>query len=236
MFAATFTNRAAVIIYVFLFASALSAGVRSGVQIHFYKYFFENESLMALMGLVALVPTLIGVAFSQPLVRRFGLKRVIVAGVVANLATCPVFLFIPASNTGLIIHIAVTVLTCLIGGLGSPAQGALMPAAIDYTEWKTGLNLNAFMSSFNGFIQTFATALSGAIAAGALSLIGYVPGIAQSAETLFGLRVLVGILPAVFGAIAICIIWFDLNEEKQAHIASELAARRNGNNGNTISM
>lgn len=181
------------------------------------------------MGIVGLIPTLIGVAFSQPIVRRFGLKRVILAGVIANLATCPVYLFIPDDQTGLLIHIAVTVLTCLIGGLGSPAQGALMPAAIDYTEWKTGLNLNAFMSSFNGFIQTFATALSGAIAAGALSLIGYVPGIEQSYDTLFGLRVLVGILPAVFGAISICIVWFDLTEEKQAQIARELAAIRNGN-------
>lgn len=45
--------------------------------------------------------------------------------------------------------------------------------------------------------------------------------------------VLIGILPAVFGAISICIVWFDLNEEKQAQIARELADRRNGS---TISM
>ena len=226
MLKATFSNKYAVILYVYLFAGAISSGIRSGVQIHFYKYFFDNENLMAVMGIVALIPTLLGVAFSQRVIRRFGLKRTVLAGVIANLATCPLFLIIPADNTGLILHIAATCLTALIGGFGTAAQGALMPAAIDYTEWKSGLKLNGFMSSFNGFIQTFATALSGAIAASSLTLIGYVPGAEQSGSTLFGLRVLVGVLPAVFGAFAICMLWFDLNEEKQRQIFKDLSERR----------
>ncbi|OCT12236.1 H+-glucitol symporter [Paenibacillus pectinilyticus] len=226
MIGATFTNKAAVIVYVFLFGNALSAGIRAGVQIHFYKYFFGNESLMAIMGIVSLIPTLIGVAFSQPIIKRFGLKTTVLAGVFVNLVTCPIMLFIPANQTGLIIHIVITVITCVVGGFGSPAQGAMMPAAIDYTEWKTGLKLNGFMSSFNGFVQTLATALSGAIAAGALSLIGYVPGIEQSSSTLFGLRLIIGVLPALFGALCISVIWFDLTEEKQVQIARDLEARR----------
>jgi sugar (Glycoside-Pentoside-Hexuronide) transporter len=235
MLAATFTNKYALILYVYMFASAISSGIRSGVQIHFYKYFFDNESLMALMGIVALIPTLFGVAFSQRVIRRFGLKQTVVAGVIANLATCPIFLFIPANDTGLIIHIAVTCITSLIGGFGTPAQGAMMPAAIDYTEWRSGLKLNGFMSSFNGFIQTFATALSGAIAAWSLTLIGYVPDVEQSASTLFGLRVLVGVLPAVFGAFAICMLWFDLTEEKQKRIFRDLSERRKQQQTNTVS-
>lgn len=235
MLTATFTNKYAVILYIYLFASAISSGLRSGVQIHFYKYFFNNESLMSIMGIVVLIPTLIGVAFSQRVIRRFGLKNTVLAGVIVNLAICPVMLFIPANNTGLMIHIAVSVIGSLFGGFGSPAQGALMPAAIDYTEWKSGLNLNAFMSSFNGFIQTFATAISGAIAAGALSIIGYVPGVEQNSSTLFGLRLLVGVLPAVFGALAICIAWFDLTEEKQRIISRELIERKNQANISTVS-
>lgn len=226
MLSATFTNKYAVILYVYMFASALSSGLRSGVQIHFYKYFFNNEGLMSIMGIVVLIPTLIGVAFSQKIIKRFGMRNTVLAGVVINLAVCPVMLFIPQNQTGLLIHIAASVVTSLIGGFGSPAQGALMPAAIDYTEWKSGLNLNAFMSSFNGFIQTFATAISGAIAAGALTMIGYVPGVEQSSTTLFGLRLIVGVLPAVLGAFAICIKWFDLSEEKQAQISKELIERK----------
>jgi sugar (glycoside-pentoside-hexuronide) transporter len=229
MFAATFSNKYAIILYIYLFAGSISSGIRSGVQIHFYKYFFENEGLMAIMGMIVLIPTLVGVAFSQRVIRRFGLRNTVLAGVIVGLVTCPVFLFIPANTTGFILFIAVSVLTSLIGGFASPAQGAMMPAAIDYTEWKSGLNLNAFMSSFNGFIQTFATAISGAIAAGALTVIGYVPDVEQSDATLFGLKVVVGVLPALFGAFAICMLWFDLTEQKQAQISKELSERRNTN-------
>lgn len=233
MLTATFTNKYAVILYVFLFANAISSGIRSGVQIHFYKYFFHNEGLMAIMGIIILIPTLIGVAFSQRVIRRFGLRNTVLAGVIVNVAACPVMLFIPANNTGLIIHIVASVITGLISACGSPAQGAMMPAAIDYTEWKSGLNINAFMSSFNGFIQTFATALSGAIAAGALMVIGYVPGAEQSSSTLFGLRILVGVLPALFLILQLSMLWFDLTEEKQAQITRDLAKRRKDANGVT---
>ncbi|WP_162341739.1 MFS transporter [Paenibacillus paridis] len=226
MLAATFSNKYAIILYVYLFSNAISSGIRSGVQIHFYKYFFNNEGLMAIIGIVILIPTLVGVAFSQRVIRRFGLRNTVLSGVIVNLITCPLFLFMPPNTTGILMLIAVSVITGLIGGFASPAQGAMMPAAIDYTEWKSGLNLNGFMSSFNGFIQTFATALSGAIAAGALTIIGYIPGVEQSEGTLFGLKVLVGVLPAVFGVFAICMIWFDLTEEKQSHISKELAERR----------
>jgi sugar (glycoside-pentoside-hexuronide) transporter len=226
MIAATFTNKTAVIIYLGLFGSTLSAGVRSAVQIHFFKYFFHNEGLMAIMGIIGLVPALIGVALSHLVIKRIGLKATILTSVVVGLISGPILLFIPSNNTGLIIFIVISVITTLIGSMSGPASGALMPAAIDYTEWKTGLNINAFMSSISGFTQTFATALSGAIAAGALSVIGYVPGVEQSSSTLFGLKIVLFVLPAVLGTLGISIIWFDLTEEKQVQIGKELAERR----------
>ncbi|MCM3703990.1 MFS transporter [Paenibacillus macerans] len=226
MFAATFTNKAAIILYVSLFGSTLSAGVRSAVQIHFFKYFFNNEVLMSVMGVIAIVPSILGIALSQMVIKRLGLKKTILAGIVMNIIACPILLFIPANNTGLVIFLAFTVISVLIGSLSGPASGALMPAAIDYTEWKTGLNINAFMTSINGTIKTFGTALSGSIAAVALTMIGYVPGIEQSASTLFGLKIIVFVLPVILGALGLSILWFDLTEEKQKQIAKDLEARR----------
>ncbi|MEH7418612.1 glycoside-pentoside-hexuronide (GPH):cation symporter [Neobacillus drentensis] len=231
MFAATFTNKTAVIIYLGGFGAVLSAGVRSAVQIHFFKYFFHNEGLMAIMGIIALVPALIGVALSHIVIKRFGLKVTILTSVVVGLISGPILLFIPANNTGLIIFIVISVITTLIGSLSGPASGALMPAAIDYTEWKTGMNINAFMSSISGFTQTFATALSGAIAAGALSVIGYVPGVEQSSSTLFGLKFVIFVLPSILSTLGISILWFDLTEEKQVQIGKELAERRKNAQG-----
>jgi Na+/melibiose symporter-like transporter len=103
----------------------------------------------------------------------------------------------------------------------------MMPAAIDYSEWKTGKNMNAFMGSFLGFLQTFATAISGAIAAGSLSVIGYVAGAAeQSSSTLLGFKVLMSIIPAAVTLLQLAVLWFDLSESKQVEITRELAERR----------
>ncbi|MCB2354553.1 MFS transporter [Clostridium estertheticum] len=81
--------------------------------------------------------------------------------------------------------------------MSTPALATLMPAAMDYTEWKSGLNINAFMGSIQKFLQTFSTALSGALVASALVFVGYVPGAEQNSSTLFGLRVLMSIVPAI---------------------------------------
>lgn len=227
MFSASLTNKTAVIAYLYSFGIVVANGIRAAVSLHFFKYFFHNEGLLAIMGIVGLLPTLLGVALSGKIIKRFGIKAAVMVSVIVNLVTVPILLFIPANSTGLTIFIATSVIGALFGGIASPAQGSMMPAAIDYTEWKTGLNLNAFMTSLSGFVQTFGTALSGSIAAGSLALIGYVPGAEQSSSTLFGLKMIMILLPAIFTAFTISILWFDLTEEKQAQIAKDLSERRN---------
>jgi sugar (glycoside-pentoside-hexuronide) transporter len=226
MLSAVFTNKSAIILYVMTFGGALANGVRYGVQIHFFKYFFHNEGLMAIMGVVGIVPSLLGTIVSKFVIKRFGLKGTILLNIIIAIVTCPILLLIPASSTGMIIFIAISVLTTLLGGATAPAQGALMPAVIDYTEWKTGLNINAFVNSFNGFINTIGTAVSGAIAAGALSVIGYVPGAEQSSGTILGLKVIFFAIPVICSLFGVAIIWFDLTEDKQTEISKELAERR----------
>ena len=226
MLSAVATNKSAIILYVMTFSSALSSGVRYGVNIHFFKYFFHNEGLMAIMGIVGLVPSILGAMLSKVIINRFGLKGTLLLSILAGIVTCPILLFIPSNNTGVIVFIAINFITTFLGATASPAQGALMPAAIDYTEWKNGINLNAFLNSFNGFIQTIATAISGAIAAGALSVIGYVPGAEQSSETILGLKIVFIVLPMICTLFSLAVLWFDLTEEKQAQISKELAERR----------
>jgi GPH family glycoside/pentoside/hexuronide:cation symporter/probable glucitol transport protein GutA len=226
MFVAVFTNKTAVIVDVYLFATSLANGIRAGVSIHYFKYFFHNEAMMAVGGIIAFVPALIGVALSAKVTKRLGIKTIVMISVVFSVISMASVIVIPDTSIGLIIFFVIGTIGAFIGGMASPAQGTMMPAAMDYTEWKSGLNINAFMGSINGFIQTFATAVSGAIAAGALAFIGYIPGVEQSSSTIFGLKVLMSVLPAIFIAFTACIMWFDLTEEKQAQITRELAERR----------
>ncbi|GFP74683.1 MFS transporter [Clostridium fungisolvens] len=219
-------NKTAIIGLVFIFILNLSNGLKSAIMIHYFKYFFHNEGLMVTMGIVGLIPTMLGVMLSGVITKKIGVRNNLVVGSLISIVTTVLVLFIPSTPNGMTVFIALSVIGALFGGITMPAQGTLMPAAMDYAEWKTGINSNAFMGSLQGFMQTFATAISGAIAAGALSIIGYVPNAEQSSTTLFGLKVLMSILPAVIYAFTLIVWKFDLTEEKQHQIAHELAERR----------
>lgn len=219
-------NKTAIIGLVFIFILNLSNGLKSAIMIHYFKYFFHNEGLMVTMGIVGLIPTILGVMLSGVITKKIGVRNNLVIGSLISIVTTVLVLFIPSTPNGMIVFIALSVIGALFGGITMPAQGTLMPAAMDYAEWKSGINSNAFMGSLQGFMQTFATAISGAIAAGALSIIGYVPNAEQSSTTLFGLKVLMSILPAVIYAFTLIVWKFDLTEEKQKQIAHELAERR----------
>jgi sugar (glycoside-pentoside-hexuronide) transporter len=229
MFIAVFTNKSAVIIFIFILAINLANGIRSGVLIHYLKYYFHNESLMVMLGIVGLVPSIIGVVLSAPVTKRFGIKANILTCVIVNVMSSASFVFIPPSSTGVSIFIALNAISGFFMGLSTPAQATMMPAAMDYTEWKSKINVNGFMGSLQGFMQTLAMALAGATAAGALAIIGYVPGVEQSSETIFGLKMLIGALPAFVLLFTASVAWFDITEEKQVQIAKDLAERRKQN-------
>lgn len=227
MLKAVMTNKTAMIVYSYVLGINLAQGIRSAVMIHYFKYFFHNEGLVVTVGLVSMVPTMIGVALSSKVTKWIGIKMNLMINVIVSIALSIAIIVIPPSQTGVIVYMVLIVIVGIFAGLSTPAQGTMMPAAIDYTEWKTGMNINAFMGSFQGFLQTFGTALSGAIAAGSLTLIGYVPGGAeQSMGTVNGLRIIISVLPAIATLLTAAILWFDLTESKQVQITKELAERR----------
>jgi sugar (glycoside-pentoside-hexuronide) transporter len=233
MFAAVFTNKTAIIVYLYVFGLNLASGIKSGASIYYYKYYFGNENLMAIIGLVGLLPTMIGVALSPMVTKRIGIKKNLVIATIVTVIGSAAVIVVPPSSIGVTMFIVLLVIPGIFTGLATPAQGTMMPAAMDYTEWKTKLNVNGFMGSFNGFLQTLATALSGALTAGMLAVFGYVGGAAeQSSETLLGLKLLMSIVPAIISLLMLSVLWFDLTEDKQAKIAKELEERRKNPEGN----
>jgi sugar (glycoside-pentoside-hexuronide) transporter len=229
MLKAVLTNKTALIVYMFAFAINLSNGLRNGVQIYYFKYYFNNEMLVTISGMVALLPTLIGVIFSSKFTKRIGIKKNLILSAIVTIISMAVVIILPPTSIGVVAYLITMALMGFFTGLANPAQGTMMPAAIDYTEWKTGMNINGFMSSFQGFLQTLATAISGALAAGALHVFGYIEGAAvQSDYTISGLKIIMSIIPAVITVLTLSIVWFDLTEGKQAEITKELAERRKG--------
>lgn len=226
MFQAVLRNKTAVIVYIYIFATNLATSIKSAVVLYYFKYFFHNDGLMVTMGIVALIPSLIGVSLSSKVTKLFGIKINIMITVIINVITFAAIVVIPNNSTGSMIFLILMAIAGLFSGISTPAQSTMMPAAMDYTEWKSGLNINAFMGSLQNFLQTIAIALSGVVVASSLNFIGYAPGVEQSSSTILGIKLLMSIVPAIIIAFTASVMWFDLTEEKQTQIAKELTERR----------
>lgn len=227
MIVTVFTNKTALIAYTYIFAINLSNGIRSTATIYYLKYYFHNEGLMVTIGAISILPVMVGVALSKIITKRIGIRMNLIIGSIANVVTLAAVIFVPGNKAGITMFMVLLVAMSFFNGLCTPASGTLLPAAMDYTEWKSGKSINAFMGSFQGFLQTFATAISGTLVAGGLAVVGYVGGAAeQSSSTLMGLKILMSVLPAVVISLTFVVAKFDLTEEKQAQITKELAERR----------
>lgn len=221
-----FKNKAALIGLALLFGLNLGSGIRSGAMLYYFQYYFNMPALMTIIGLVSLIATLAGTVFSGILCRKFGIKKTMMLSIVMSIITGALAFFAPANQMGVIYYVVISIIGSFFSGLYMPLYGTLIPAAIDYAEWKFNVVANGYIGSFVGFTQTLATAISGALVAAALAFIGYQPGPTQAENTIIGLRLLISFVPSVLQLFMMAIIWYDLTEDKQKIITTELRERR----------
>lgn len=226
MFSVILKNRTALITFSIVFGTNLSGGVRTGVMLYYLKYYFNKPEFMSVIGGVGLIATIAGAVLSGIVCRKIGLKATMIWSQVLSLLTCALAFFAPATGAGLIFFLVVSLAGTFFSGLFNPVQGTMLPSAIDYAEWKFHVNANGFLGAVNGFTQTLAGAVSGALVAGLLGVFGYVPDAAQTGTAIFGLRLLVSIIPAILQIFMFAVIWFDFTEEKQRQMTAELNERR----------
>jgi GPH family glycoside/pentoside/hexuronide:cation symporter/probable glucitol transport protein GutA len=98
---------------------------------------------------------------------------------------------------------------------------------IEYGELKSGKRNEGTIFSSQTFLAKLTAAVTSIIIASTLSLVGYIPNMAQSSSTLWGIHSLTTLLPflaSIFGIIPI--LFYPLSEEKHHQIVEELHRRR----------
>jgi glycoside/pentoside/hexuronide:cation symporter, GPH family len=103
---------------------------------------------------------------------------------------------------------------------------SIVPDTVEYGQWRSGVRVEGFVFGLVTLIQKVALGLSSAFVGGYLSVIGYVPNQAQSAETIAGLKYLITLIPAA-GLLASCAVMFfyQLNARTHAAMVAEIATR-----------
>lgn len=222
-------NKYAVISITYIFGLNLFNYVRQGIGIYYYKYYFNDANMLVVMGAVSMLPTMVGAFLSSPITKKIGLKNNILMMVIITMVTSVLMFFVPATSTGKIAFLVLSVIGAFFMGIAQPAQGVMTPVSIDYGEWKFNTNSGGFFGAISGFTQTLSTAISGGITALILMLIKYVPDAQQTTTSLNGIKFMMSILPAIVFLFGLVIVKWDMTDEKHKEILNELSIRRNSN-------
>src|SRR5690606_18331444 len=179
------------------------------------------EAFMFSGGIAALLGTVV-----MPLgTRLLGKRRLYVVCMgSAGLLTIPYY-FLPPDASAAIYGLNIAIAFLL--GPTAPLIFVMFTDTADYGEWKTGRRTTGLIMAAAMLSLKFGGAIGGFFNAKVLEIHGFVPNQAQSAESLQGILLLMGIIPAVtaLGAAALALL-YPLSDERMSEIETELGRRR----------
>lgn len=180
----------------------------------------------SLFNMVGQVVTLAAVIFlSQFLAGRFGKRRVFILCLALTAIFTGLFFFIPADQLGWIF--TVNILKSLAYAPTIPLLWAMMGDVADYSEWKNNRRATGFVFAGIVFALKAGLGIGGAICGGIIDAFGFVPGVLQSDSSLFGIRLVASLVPAVtFLVGVIALVFYPISKKVNEDIQVELSVRR----------
>lgn len=224
-FCAIFHNPPLLVLCLANLCTLAAFNIKLAIQVYYAQYVLNDIHLLSWMGFFSMGCILVGVLLVPISVKYFGKKQVYLGGL-ALWAIGDILNFIWGGTSVLFVLFSCTAFfgTAFVNSL----NWALVPDTVDYGEWKTGIRAEGSVYTGYTFSRKISAALAGFLPGIMLTQIGYVPNIAQSAETLLGLRQLIFIWPCLLAIAAALTMGFfyKLNEKRFASIIAELAQRK----------
>ena len=243
MFRALFRNDQAMITVLAILMINGALYLTSNLVIYFFKYDFGGAGWMGSYTLFTTVGgacQIVGMMVIYPLLHRK----------LGNTSLFKVALTMAMAGYGLILAVCFLglgsniILLCLCGALVFAANGILtvlttvfLSSSVDYGQLKTGRREESVIFSMQTFVVKAASGVAVFISGIGLSLIGLEgnsdqtgPVVAQSAQTIMGLRLLMTILPILGLTVAFVFFArkFTLTDERVQEIADTLRAGKTG--------
>ncbi len=218
----------------------LFVAVRGSVTTHYFKYYVGTQSvslpflgahqysfewLVSTFNTSGQLASLLGVILVPFYAKRVGGKAAFVSIFLVAIVSTGAFYFIKPDQVLLLIGL--NLIGSITGGPLSALLWAMYADTADYAEWKQGRRATGLVFSASIFSQKQGWAIGAWVALGLMSSVGFHANVAQTSETLHGLRMLFGLIPAAIGLVSVAILLFyPLNEARMKQIGEELKARR----------
>jgi GPH family glycoside/pentoside/hexuronide:cation symporter len=193
-------NRAFVTLSAAMMAMIVAITVINKSVLYYFKYLLNDpdagQLALAAMGIVS------GVAIPLWMVlgRAVGLRALWFIAAGLGIAALLLFAAIDVHGAGLMQLFLIT-LQVMIVGLNF-VFWALLPNTVEYGEQATGLHVEGAVFGVAALLQRMAIGIATAILGWSFASAGYVANVAQSADTLGGMRATIVVVPVVFLALS----------------------------------
>jgi GPH family glycoside/pentoside/hexuronide:cation symporter len=186
------------------------------------RFMFTGVAGFMLWGTIG---NITGVLATGWMTKHLGKRNLYVVSMLINVITTAVYFL--AGPKDMVFLYAMNIVGGFASGPVSPLIWALYADTADYSEWKTGRRATGLVFSAGTFAQKMGWTVGGSLAGYLLAFYGFQANIAQTVGSLFGIRLLVSVIPAIASLLAaVAILFYAISEKLQKQISTELTERR----------
>jgi len=220
-------NPPLIIIVVGFFIFGFMSYGRMTVALYYFSYFWENGNLFSIFTLLTGIITGVTAFFGVFFLKLFKSKKnTIVVGYLGNMILCFILFFMTPANSSPTMVLILLYGSALFNGLCTCMLYAMISDTVEYGQWKSGIRADGFVYSGTTFMLKVGGAISPALLGVLLAAAGYVPGAAQTSESLNLMNVMMNLMPAILCAIGLVIfLFYKLDNKMHAQIIAELKSR-----------
>jgi len=214
------------VLFVLALIIMMTISLRGSTGTFYFKYYVERPDLIGSFAMAYMIALAIGAA-STPLLTKFIDKRRLLMTLMTIVAALSlIFYFVPNDNITLMF--ALQIMIGLALGPKSPLVFSMYADTADFSQWRTGRRATAMIFSAAAFAQKLGGALAGAMIGWMLASLGYVANQVQTGASEQGIILLMTLIPAIFAALAVPLIYFyPLDDKQLKKLQDELLSRDN---------
>ncbi|MFW5754211.1 MAG: MFS transporter [Marinilabiliaceae bacterium] len=209
--------------------------VRDGVAMYYFKYYVMDETAISIWSMTFALSTLylflgqatnmIGVIMAKPISARIGKRKTFMYAMFMASALSIVFYFCNRENFFFIYLLQAMISFC--AGIIFPLMWSMYADAADFSQYRTGRRATGLVFSASSMSQKLGWTLGGSINMWLLAFFGFEANVAQTPDTIEGIKYMMSIVPAIAALVSGgAMIFYKLSDHKMEEVIAELERRR----------